>query len=637
MEEPTSSPRVLRFGAFEVDVRAGELRKQGHKIRVQEQPFQVLAVLLENAGEVVSRDDFRRKLWPADTFVDFDHSLNNCVNKLREALGDSATSPRFIETVARRGYRFVAQLESIAAPSPEVEQPSGPTQRPARHGPSRGVRRRWILTLTGTLVALATMAIWSATHWRDRLRSHGEFRPVHSLAVLPMENLSGDPAQEYLADSMTDQLITDLAGIHGLRVTSRTSIMRFKGARKPLKEITADLNVDAIVEGSLVRSGPRVRITAQLVHGATDAHLWADTYDGNLSDVLALQSKVALAITRQIRIRITPQENARLVNARSIDADAQDAYLRGRYFWNNKRTRAGLEKAIVLFQQAITREPNYALAYSGLADSYVLLGSRSFLPPKEAFSRAKTEAIKALALDNTLAEAHAAPAFAGLYYDWEWADTEREFRRAIELNSNYTNAHHWYSHFLIAMGRFEESLAESRKCIELNPLDPGMKVHLGEHYRYARQYDRAIPQLLNAIEMDPSRYRAHDELGRAYEQKGMHVEAVAEFERGVATSQEGSATLASLGAGYAAAGRRNEALGIVRRLKLESRDEYVPAYGLAEIYAVLGNKEEAFAWLEKAYEERSSALAYLKVEPRLDSLRPDAHFQDLVRRMRLGP
>ena len=637
MEEPATGARVLRFGAFEVDIRAGELRKQGLKIRLQEQPFQVLATLLESAGEVVGREDLRKKLWPGDTFVDFDHSLNNCVNKVRDALGDSATGPRFIETVARRGYRFVAPLEVIGDTSADISQSSAATPLPSAPAPSRRVRRPRTIVLIGVTLALAAIAMWSAGYWRGRLRRPGELRPVRSLAVLPLENLSGDSSVDYLADSMTDQLITDLAGIHDLRVISRTSIMRFKGARRPLKQIAADLNVDAIVEGTLVRAGARVRIATQLIYGATEAHLWADTYEGDLGDVLALQRKAALAITQQIRIQITPQEKARLVNTSSVNAEAQDAYLRGRYFWNNKKTKEGLEKAITLFQQAVSLEPNYSLAYSGLADSYVLLGSRSFLPPKEAFSRAKTEAIKALALDNTLAEAHSAPAFAGLYYDWDWADTEREFRRAIDLNSNYTNAHHWYSHFLIAMGRFDESLAESKRCIELNPLDPAMRVHLGEHYRYARQYDLAIVELLKAIEMDGSRYRAHDELGRAYEQKGMHAQAVAEFEKAVNTSQEGSATLASQGAGYAAAGRRKDALAVVRRLQLESRNEYVPAYGLAEIYAVLGDKEDAFAWLEKAYEERSSELVYLNLEVRLDSLRRDPRFRDLVRRMRLGP
>jgi len=461
---------------------------------------------------------------------------------------------------------------------------------------------------------------------------------VHSLAVLPLENFSGDPSQDYLADSMTDQLITDLAGIGALRVTSRTSVMQFKGVRKPpLREIAGSLKVDAVVEGSVLRLGPRLRITAQLIHAASDRHLWAKTYEGDLQDMLTLQREVALAVAEQIRVQITPQEKARLTNSRRMDPEAQEAYFRGRYFWNTRRTKEGLEKAIGFFQQAVARDPDYAQAYSGLADSYVLLGFRSFEAPGEAFTKAKTQAIKALALDNTLAEAHAAPAFAALYYDWEWADAERGFRRAIELNPSYANAHHWYSHFLIAMGRRNESLAESRRCIELDPLEPGMTVHLGEHYLYARQYDQAIEELRKALEMDPSRYRAHDNLGRALEQKGMYAEALAEFEKAVATSNEGSALLASLAAGYSAAGRRNDAQRIVSRLMATSAREYVPAYGLAEVYAAQGGKDEAFHWLERAYEERSSALAYIKVEPRLDSLRSDARFRDLLHRMQLEP
>jgi len=359
MEEPATSPRVLRFGTFEVDVRAGELRKQGLKIRLQEQPFQVLATLLENAGEVVGREDLRKKLWAEDTFVDFDHSLNNCINKVRDALGDSAAGPRFIETVARRGYRFIAPLEVIGNASPGTGQSAAPFPLPSAQPPSHRVSRIWMLALIGGSLALAAIAIWSASHWRERLRGQGGL--VRALAVLPLENLSGDSSQDYLADSMTDQLITDLAGIHGLRVTSRTSIMRFKGAGKPLKQIAADLNVDAIVEGTLVRAGSRVRITTQLIYGATDAHLWADTYEGDLGDVLGLQRKSALAITQQIRIQITPSEKARLLSPRSVNVEAQDAYLRGRYFWNNKKTKEGLQKAIALFQQAIALEPNYSL------------------------------------------------------------------------------------------------------------------------------------------------------------------------------------------------------------------------------------------------------------------------------------
>jgi TolB-like protein len=559
---------------------------------------------------------------------------------LREALGDSAASPLFIETLARRGYRFTAAVEAIAAPiaaSASAGEPANalPLDLTSSTLPRRRAVRRSFAAAGALTLLLASPIVWNSGVLKERLRGERSSQAVRSLAVLPLENFSGDPAQDYLADSMTDQIITELAGIRALRVTSRTSVMRFKAARKPLREIAEDLNVDAIVTGSLVRSGQRVRITAQLIHASSDKHLWAQSYEGSLSDVLTLEREAALAIARQIQIQITPQETARLTNSMPVDAEAQDAYFQGR-FYSNGRTKEGLEKAIRYYEQAIARAPNYAQAYSGLADSYVLLGYHGFLAPREAYSRAKTEALKALALDNTLAEAHAAPAYAGLYYDWDWASAERGFRHAIELNANYVNAHHWYSHFLIAMGRPGESLEESRRCIQLDPLNPVMVVHLGWHYLYAHEYDKSIEYSLHAIEADPGRYLAEDALGRAYEQKGMHAQAVHAFERAVAVSKEGSAFVASLGAGYAAAGRRDDAIGIVNRLKLESRHSYVPAYGLAEIYAALGDKEKAFVWLERAYEERSSELVYLKVEPRLDGLRSDFRFQDLLRRMRLG-
>jgi TolB-like protein/DNA-binding winged helix-turn-helix (wHTH) protein/Flp pilus assembly protein TadD len=638
MQDPPTTSGVLRFGVFELDLRAGELRKQGLRVRLQEQAFQVLAALLENAGKIVTREDLRRRLWPENTVVDFDHSLNNSINKLRHTLGDSADSPRFIETLARRGYRFIAAVEPMAAPGPIAEQTSGARPEPPAGAVSRGRAPRWFLAIASTVIGLvAALAVWNPAEWRNKLRGRGDFGSLQSLAVLPLENLSGDPAQEYLADSMTDQLITGLAGIRALRVISRSSVMRYKGTHKPLREISRDLKVDAVVEGSVLRSGSRLCIAAQFVHAGSDRILWAETYEGELGEILTFQAEAALSIARKIQVQVTPQDEARLASRRPVDAEAQDAYFRGRYYWNTKKTKEGLEKAIVFFQQALAKEPHYAQAYSGLADTYVLLGSRGFLPPKEAYSRAKTAAIQALSLDNTLAEAHTAPAFAALYYDWQWADAERGFRRAVELNPSYTNAHHWYSHFLIAMGRTEESLRESRRCLELDPLDPAMAVHLGEHYFYARQYDRAIEQLLKSIEMDASRYRAHDRLGRAYEQKRQHAQALAEFEKAVATSQEGGAALASLAAGYAAAGKRNDAMRLVGRLKLLAGREYVPAYGLAEVYAALGDKEQAFAWLERAYEERSSELVYLKVEPRLDGLRSDLRFQHLLRRMRLGP
>ena len=624
---------LYEFGEFRLDTVSRRLIRDGQIVPLTAKGFDLLVVLLQSDGRILGKEELLKAVWP-DTYVE-EGNLTQNISILRKTLAAGAAMGEYIDTIPRQGYRFTAPVREIPPTSEEVITVDRTRSRLVITIPRL---RRWPLAAAVLLAVLLFSALWGWNLWREPWRGLGNTATVHSLAVLPLENFSGDASQDFLADSMTDQLITDLAGIGALRVTSRTSVMQFKGVRKPpLREIAGSLKVDAVVEGSVLRIGPRLRITAQLIHAASDRHLWAKTYEGDLQDVLTLQREVALAVAEQIRVQIAPQEKARLTSSRRMDPEAQEAYFRGRYFWNTRRTKEGLEKAIGFFQQAIARDPDYAQAYSGLADSYVLLGFRSFEAPGEAFTKAKTQAIKALALDNTLAEAHAAPAFAALYYDWEWADAERGFRRAIELNPSYANAHHWYSHFLIAMGRRNESLAESSRCFELDPLEPGMTVHLGEHYLYARQYDQAIEELRKALEMDPSRYRAHDNLGRALEQKGMYAEALAEFEKAVATSNEGSALLASLAAGYSAAGRRNDAQRIVSRLMASYAREYVPAYGLAEVYAAQGGKDEAFHWLERAYEERSSALAYIKVEPRLDSLRSDARFRDLLRRMQLKP
>ena len=615
---PLQHGRLYEFGQFRLDTVSRRLLDDGRIVTLTPKVFDLLVVLVASQGRILGKDELMKTVWP-DTFVE-EGNLTQNISVLRKAL--SAGGADYIETIPKQGYRF-------AAPVTELESVS-------KHG--FPVRRRfaasWIFA-AAALALLVALAIWNPGGWRDRLRAQPGVEHIRSLAVLPLENFSGDPSQDYLADSMTDELITELAAIRSLRVTSRTSVMRFKGTHTPAQQIARDLNVDAIVEGSVVRSGENLRITAQLVQASSDRHLWAHTYDGSLRDILTLEREAALAIAREISIQLSPQEKTRLANARPTNAEATDAYFQGRYYWNTRRTKDGLRKAIGYFEAAVAKDPNYAPAYSGIADSYVLLGFRGFLAPQEAYGRAKAAAIKALALDNTLAEAHAAPAFAGLFYDWAWSDAERQFRRAIELNPSYSNAHHWFSHYLIAMHRFEESLAESKTYLALDPLEPGTRVHLGEHYLYAGEYDRAIEQLLAGIQMDPSRYRAHDNLGRAYEQKRMYPEALAEFERAVATSQQGGALIASQAAGFAAAGRRNDALRIVNSLKQRSGSDYVSAYAIAEIYAVLGDKDQAFAWLEKAYEERSSLLAYIQVEPRLDKLRADPRFQSLLHRLGL--
>jgi len=386
---PTSLPDAhrsrgtIRFGVFEIDPRAGELRKQGAKVKLQEQPFQILKVLLQRPGEIITREELQQTIWPSDTFVDFDHGLYNAIKRLREALGDSAETPRFVETLSRRGYRFVGKLECEAS-------------------------------------------------------------RVRSLVVLPLENLSRDPEQEYFAEGMTEALITTLAKIGELRVVSRTSTMLYKGVHKPLREIARDLEVDAIIEGTVLRAGDRVRITTQLIDAAKEAHLWAESYERDLRDVLTLQSEVAQAVAREVRVKLTPQEQADIAQVRRVDPEAYEAYLKGRYHWNR---RPGVRKGIEYFEQAIAKDPSYAAAYAGLADCLSALSAWGVVPASEGCVKARVFAEKALNLDHSLGEAHTSLAFAALY-DFDFLTAQREFERSIELNPRYVTAHHLFGFYL---------------------------------------------------------------------------------------------------------------------------------------------------------------------------------------------
>lgn len=533
-ETSPSTPRLVRFGVFEVDLRAGELRKSGVKIKLQEQPFQILALLLERPGEVVTREELQRKLWPADTFVDFEHSLNAAVKRLREALGDSAETPRFVETLPRRGYRFIYPVEG-------------------REPPAR--RRRWVTALA--LVALpgmlAVMFALNLGGLRDRLLGRPMPGEITSIAVLPLENLSGDPEQDYFTDGMTEMLITELSKIGALKVISRQSVMQFKGTDKPLPEIARELDVDAVVEGSALHIGERVRITVQLIEAATDRNLWADNYDRDVSDVLELHSEVAQAIARQIKIAVTPEEETRLASGRPLNPKAHEAYLRGRYHWN-KRTEEGLKKSIEHFQQAVEMDRGYALAYAGLADAYVFLGGYQVFPPKEVNTKAKAAALKALELDDTLAEVHASLAIAKLS-EWDWLGAERELKRAIELNPSYATAHHWYAYYLETLGRFDEAVEEIQRARELDPLSLIIDITAGDiMFQRVGQYDKAIAHYRKTLELDPNFGMTHEWLGRAYAQKGMYEEAIAEYQRSVSLSGRSPRVMAGLGYTYAVAG-----------------------------------------------------------------------------------
>jgi len=610
-------------------------------------------MLLKSPGEVVTREELRRELWPSGTFVDFDHGLNAAVNRLRMALHDSAEDPRFIETLARRGYRFIAPVETVAAMSASpvpasVASPvagadtgaTAPTVRAVREPPPQ---KRWALAL-GALALIALLAVLAALNvagLRDRILSqvgaiHESPLQIRSIAVLPLENLSRDPEQEYFADGMTEALITDLGKISALRVISRTSVMHYKGTAKTLPEIARELNVDAVVEGAVMRSGGRVRITAQLIQAATDKHLWAETYERDLRDVLALQGEVARDITNEIQIKLTPQQQARLADARPVNPEAHELYLKGRYEWN-KRTEEGLKKGLEYFQQAIQLDPDYPLAYCGAADTYGVLGLNEFLPGKEVYPKARAAALKALELDESLAEAHVSLAKVLFEYDWDWQAGEKEYQRAIELNPSYATAHHWYAEALTCMGRDKEAIREIELARRLDPLSVMINANVGTTLYASRQYDRAIVELRRAIEFEPNNFEAYYYLSQTYAQKGMNQEAIAAAQQAVSLERDNPELAALLAHTYAVTGRRGEALKILGKLKELSKRQYFSPYLLARIYVGLGEKEEAFAWLQKAADVHDGEMIGLKVEPELDPLRSDPRFQALLRRMNFPP
>jgi len=627
----------FHFGVFDLDLRAGELRKHGQRIRLQEQPFQVLAMLVQNPGEVVTREDLQKRLWSADTFVDFDHGLNKAINKIREALSDSAESPRFVETVARRGYRFLAEVKIADAISPPASQTAAPPPAAAQAVPRADSAEplptarspfAWKLATLVLILLIASLAIWKLYTWS---------RPsptIHSLAVLPLESLSNDASQDYFADGMTDELISDLGQISALRVISRTSVMAYKRARKPLPQIARELNVDAVVEGTVLRSGDRVRITAQLIEASSDKHLWSQSYEGELRDTLALQNQVAKAIADAIRINLNPQEQAALKNVRVVNPEAYESYLKGRYFWN-KRTADGLKVALAYFNQAVDEDPKYAQAYSGLADTYALLGDWQYavMTPKQAFPKAKAAAIKALELDNTLGEAHNSLAFCLDGFDWDFESAGKEFRRAIELNPGYATAHHWYAWHLSLLGRYDEAIAEMKTAQSLDPLSLIINADLAELLVLAHSYDESMRQSRKTIEMDPNFALAHTQLAQAFLQKHMNAEAIAELQKAVQLSAGGPACISNLARAYVASGKPGEARDLLAELKKRSAPDYSDASDIAVIYAALGDSNQAMHWIEIGYEQRFNPGVLLR--PGFDPLRKDPRFADLVRRIGL--
>jgi len=643
--EPLRPTSVVRFGTYEVSLQSGEVRKAGLRIRVQQQPMKLLQLLLERPGEVVTREELRTRVWNDESFGDFDQAVNIAIAKLRSALGDSAESPRFIETLPKRGYRFIADVSVVDTDTRPKKPESSGGNLPATKEDNdnkdkpQGARtevapkgrlwpRRWIIAALALLLIVPVLAVWL-------LRSRGSARTgIRSLAVLPLENLSGDASQDYFADGMTDELITDLAQVSALRVISRTSVMVYKGAHKPLPQIARELNVDAVVEGSVLRSGDQVRITAQLIEASTDQHLWSQSYEGELRDTLALQSRVASAIADQIRISLTPQEQVALKSVKVVNPQAYESYLKGRYFWN-KRTADGLKVALAYFNQAIDEDSKYAPAYSGLADTYALLGDWQYavMTPKEAYPKAKAAATKALELDSTLGEAHNSLAFVLDGFDWDFDSAGKEFQRAIELNPGYATAHHWYAWHLSLLGHYDEAIAEMKKAESLDPLSLIINSDLAELLVLAHSDNESIQQSRKTIEMDPNFALAHNQLAQAYLQEHKYDPAIAELQKAVQLSGGSPTCIANLARAYALSGKKSDSEKLLSDLRNRSNPAHPNSAEIAMIYASLGDKDQAMNWLEKGYKERFNPGVLLR--PGFDSLRSDLRFQNLVHRVGL--
>jgi len=629
--EPSRHTSVVRFGTYEIALHSGELRKAGVRIRVQQQPLRLLEILLEHPGEVVTREELRSRIWPNEDFGDFDQAVNVAIAKLRGALGDSADNPRYIETLPRRGYRFIADVAVVNRPIDKMEfvhagassgkEDRAPHEVAGKAAPKRLPWQHAWKTL-GLALVLLILIVW-IFRWRSRPPGNVlSSSSVRSLAVLPLENLSSN-SEDYFADGMTDELITDLAQISALRVISRTSVMPYKGVRKPLPQIARELNVDAVVEGTVLHSGKQVRITAQLIRAPADKHLWAQSYEGDVSDTLALQKKVARAIVEQIRIKLTPQEDAVLENVKVVNPEAYDNYLKGRYFWN-KRTADGLKKATYYFNRAIEGDPNYSLPYTGLADIHQLSDHPQL---------AREEVQKALDLDDQLPEAHNSLARLLYLFNRDWEGADREFKRALELDHNYAPAHHWYSMYLAVEGRKEQALAEAEKASELDPLSPVVGANLAKILQEAGQNDKAIEQAKKTLDLEPDSAVTHAVLGVVYQDKRMYAEAITEYKRALQLGGPPGEIRGLLGYAYAVSGNRTDAEKIIAELKALWPRHTHAALDLAVVFSGLGDKENALYWLEKAQEMHVSDLIGIRQDSHFVEVRSDPRFQALVQRV----
>jgi len=622
--------RIYRFAEFELNVAEGELRTPSSVVRLQQKPLLLLISLLDHPQRVVSRDQLRQTLWGSATFVDYEQGINVAIKKVRDALGDSVENPRLVETLAKKGYRFLLPVEVVGGENHQGTHSAtqnGLGAAGANMPDKRERYLRWGWILAGVAAAvLATVGIWL---FRVEAKSHDATK-MNSLAVLPLRDLSPDPGQEYLADGITEELITSLAQALPLRVISRTSVMRYKQTSEPITQIANELGVDAIVEGAVTREQSRVTVTVQLIDATKDRHLWAQTYDRNLGDFLGLEAELSHEIARQVGNNLSSRPQIS-VNSRAVSPEVYELYLKGRYFWN-KRTDQGMRKAAEYFQQAINQDPNYAQAYVGLADCYQF-SEPPTLPPESLALKTKQMAKRALELDESLGEAHATLGLISENFDWDWDGAEKEYKRAIELNPNYATAHQWYGEYLALRGRFDAGIEEMKVARDLDPLSLVIIKDMGEVYYLARKYDQAIGFYRKALDMDSHFNLARRFLAMAYLQEGEFSSAVAELET-VTQEEENLDTMSELAYTYALSGRRQDAEKVLHEMKRISGRRPSQAFDYALIYTGLGNKDKAFEWLEMAFREHSGPLAGLGADPRWDGLRADHRFADLMGRMR---
>ena len=646
---------IYEFGRFRVDALRRLLTREGNQVRLPAKAFDILVVLLEEKGRLVEKEELMKRVWP-DAVVE-ENNLTVNISALRRSLAESPGEHRYIVTVPGRGYQFVADVQQDSAESAgEHEELSGqevteiivgpavPASVEEAHtngaGPAHTLssaayigdeikrHKRGVVLALGALIATTIIIAYLAySHSRTAESKPG----ITSIAVLPFANDTGDPNADYLSDGISESLINSLSQVTGVKVIARSSAFKYKGKEAELQEVANELGVQAVLTGRVTERGENLSISVELVNASDKTQMWGEKYDRKMSDLLAIQREIAREIVEKLKLRVSGGEKGPAKHYTESN-EAYQLYLKGRFFWN-KRTVDALKKSIEYFNQAIDKDPGFALAYAGLADSYVVPANR--LPPREAMPKAKAAATRALELDDTLAEAHASLGRVLATYDWDWQGAEREYKRALELNPAYAVAHQWYGGYLGVMGRSDEAIAERKRAVELEPLSPIINFEWGLAFYYARDYDHAIEQFQKTLELDQNFPSAHNFLPAAYEQKGMYNEALAEFKKAIPLTGKSEWTLSKAGLGhlYAVTGKKSEARTLLNELKQASKQEYIPGSSIAFIYAGLGEKDQAFLWLDKGYEQRSFQMQWINLDPRWDTLRSDPRFGDLMGRM----